>query len=403
MSVNLPGSYLVLELSNHCPLNCGHCAVSEAAAGHPHYEHLGHMPPGMVRELLVDLRAAGLRFDNLVLFWLGEPLSHPDFLAIYRMLLDHTGAGEVFGKIEVHTNALPLTEDIAAAVCNDRDVPQVWHLTLDAQREDTFVHIKGRRGLEQSQRRAKRLLAAKGAAGTRWPRLAVQFIVSHLNVGEAEEFVGWWRDAFAEYDLPVDVTGFHVPAHADTDFIYLKSLDCPTPQEQRYQNRIYGELMARLGLASPVDPAASERAAGPVGGRLLNACSGWFKSPTIAADGRVTVCTRDSTWHLALGSLQDSSFSQLWLHNPWLNRQRQRVARGDYDELPFCQTCFIPSSVNYSEISAAELASFLAAVELDGPDLPPAEPSRHARPFPDDYRSPRETSYNADPTAWSEP
>ena len=63
-STNLPGSYLVLEVTNRCPLKCGHCAVAEADLGHPHYSTIEHMSVGMVRELLEDLRGAGVRFDQ---------------------------------------------------------------------------------------------------------------------------------------------------------------------------------------------------------------------------------------------------------------------------------------------------------------------------------------------------
>ena len=99
--LNLPGSYLVLEVTNRCPLKCGHCAVSEADDGHPHYAVYEHMPVGMVRELLQDLRASGLTYDALILFWLGEPLSHPQFTEIYATVLEYSGDGEIFGKIEV--------------------------------------------------------------------------------------------------------------------------------------------------------------------------------------------------------------------------------------------------------------------------------------------------------------
>ena len=123
---NLPGSYLVLEVTNRCPLKCGHCAVAEADLGHPHYSTIEHMSVGMVRELLEDMLAAGIRFDNLVLFWLGEPLSNPHFVEIYETVLEYSGAGEIFGKIEVHTNTFPLKERVTRAALNNCEVPQVW-------------------------------------------------------------------------------------------------------------------------------------------------------------------------------------------------------------------------------------------------------------------------------------
>jgi len=383
--LNLPGSYLVLEVTNRCPLKCGHCAVAEAEDGHPHYSSIEHMSEGMVRELLVDLRSSGLRFDNLVLFWLGEPLSNPRFVEIYNLILEHTGKGEIFSKIEVHTNGFPLATDVAKAALNNCEVPQVWHLTMDAIRAETFHIIKGLDAFDKSQRQALKMVKLKGASQARWPKLAVQFIVSDVNCDEAEEFVDFWREAFADAGLPVETTGFHVPTEGPENYIFLKSLDCPTPQEQDRQNRVYTKLMANLGLSSPVDPDAQRRVSDEIPRTLLTTCSGFFKSPTIGSDGRVTVCTRDNAYHLAVGNLKDSSFSRIWLESPVLNRRRQKVAGGDYSELPFCQTCFIPHSVNYSGTNAQEVGQFLHGAGLDGELVPVAPMPKAARPFPDVY------------------
>jgi hypothetical protein len=387
--VNLPGSYLVLELTNRCPLLCGHCAVAEADQGHPHYERIEHMQPGMVRELLQDLAVSGLHFDNLVLFWLGEPLSNPDFPEIYDLVLRETGRGELFGKVEVHTNTFPLAERVAEGVLNDLPLPQVWHLTMDAIRRETYRVIKGVDAFAQSQRQATRMVRLKGERRARWPKLAMQFIVSDVNAAEAPEFVDYWKGVFRDAGLPVGCTGFHVPVEGPEDWIFLKSLDCPTPEEQERQNRVYVDLMRSLGLRSPVDPDAARRVESEIPRTNLRPCSGFWKSPTVASDGRLTVCTRDNPYHLVLGSLRERSFSDMWLSDPVLNRRRQLVADGDYSELPFCQTCFIPSSVNYSGITDGEIQSFQRALGLAGHRIP-REPGlpRYARPFPDSWANP---------------
>jgi MoaA/NifB/PqqE/SkfB family radical SAM enzyme len=397
--LNLPGSYLVLEVTNRCPLKCGHCAVAEADDGHPHYAVYEHMPVGMVRELMQDLRSSGLRYDALILFWLGEPLSHPQFIEVYATVLEFSGDGEIFGKIEVHTNTFPLTETIARSVLNDRSVPQVWHLTLDAIRPETFHIIKGLDAMEKSTRNALRMVRLKGAAKASRPKLAMQFIVSDVNAAEAAEFVEFWTKAFEEAGLPIETTGFHVPVDGPENYIFLKSLDCPTPEEQDRQNRVYVDLMKSLGLRSPIDADAERRVETEVPRTLLTTCSGFFKSPTVASDGRITVCTRDNSYHLVVGSLADASFSRVWLDSPVLNRRRQLVARGDYGELDFCRTCFIPHSVNYSSIEGWEVDQFLAARGLDGddvakvPGLPPG-----ARPYPDVYVGPGRTQVYDDRT-----
>ena len=301
-------------------------------------------------------------------------------------MLQYSGRGEIFGKIEVHTNTFPLSEAIARAALNDAEVPQVWHLTMDAIRPETFKVIKGLDAFHKSQKQSLKMVRLKGATRSRWPKLAMQFIVSDVNVDEAEDFVHFWTEAYEEAGLPIRTTGFHVPVEGPENYIYLKSLDCPTPEEQDRQNRVYGRLMQRLGLSSPVDPDAERRVTESVPRKLLTPCSGFFMTPTISSDGRVTMCTRDNTYHLVVGSLKEQSFSRIWLESPILNRRRQRVAAGNYDELPYCQTCFIPHSVNYSSIGAESIDAFMQGAELDGQPVEAEEGNvKWARPYPDPY------------------
>jgi hypothetical protein len=73
----------------------------------------------------------------------------------------------------------------------------------------------------------------------------------------------------------------------------------------------------------------------------------------------VTVCTRDNRHENKVGNLKDKRFSELW----WSAMQRERrakVAVGDYSGLDLCQTCFIPKSSNYTEISPEEIAEHQA-------------------------------------------
>jgi len=281
-------------------------------------------------------------------------------------VLRRNHSGQLFGKIEVHTNAFPLSDEKAAVALNNHPVQQVWHLTMDAIKAETFEIIKGIKGFKTSQKQAVKMLRRKGEGKTSNPKLALQFIVSDVNHEEAPEFLEFWGGQFDEVGLPWKATGFHVPHHDEYDYIFFKSLDCPTAEEQDRQNAIYDALMKKLGLASVVAPEAEDKVQHEVTRSLATPCSGFWKSPTIGSDGSVTLCTRDNQLQNAIGNIRDTSFSSLWLRSPLLNRWRQLVSRGDYGELDFCQTCFIPSSVNYTGISEDEIARFQTAAGLDG-------------------------------------
>ncbi len=342
----LPGSYLVLETTNTCSLACVHCSVSED--GHPHHARTGFLPPSTADAVFEDLRRVGARFDTLILFWLGEPLVHPAFGAIYQAALRAATAG-VFGKVELHTNATHLGPANVRAALNLAPVPQVWHLSLDAATRETYRRIKGVDRFEAVERNVAGFLDAKASRGARWPRPVFQLIVSDRNAAEAPAFRARWEAACRARGLPVRVAAQEVPPGEDA-VVFFRQLDAPTPGEQARQNVVYRDTMARMGVLLPREDRSPTALDGPNAG----VCSCFWKSPVIGWDGRVTTCTRDNRFENALGNVHDTPFSSLWW-GPEMGARRRRVARANYAGLDVCQACFIPRSANSTDISRDEI------------------------------------------------
>ena len=137
----LPGSYLVIELANRCSLACVHCAVADTS--HPHFDATGYFDVDVADALFADLSSNGIAFDTLILFWLGEPLIHPEFPRIWQSAVRTAARHETFQKIEVHSNATHLSERIVSSLLNESDVPQVMHFSLDATDRDRYLKVKG--------------------------------------------------------------------------------------------------------------------------------------------------------------------------------------------------------------------------------------------------------------------
>lgn len=343
-----PGSYLVVETTNRCSLACVHCSVSED--GHPHHQRTGYLDPAIFEALIADLVAVGGRFDTLIPFWLGEPLLHPHFGHLWRLGVRAAARHGTFGKIEVHTNATHLTEDRAKAVLNDAEVPQVWHFSLDAVSQSTYLSVKGRDRVDTVHANIERLLALKAARGARWPRPVFQFIVGSNNVAEVGPFRRRWESSCRRLGLPVRAAAGHVPPGEEA-VVFFRQRDCPTPEMQERENRVFREAMAAEGLALPSAAAKGERV------EAANAapCSGFWKSPVVGWQGDLTACTRDNLLENRLGNLRERRFSELWW-GPEMAARRARVAGGDYAGLPPCATCFIPRSLNHAELSPADIA-----------------------------------------------
>ncbi len=346
----LPGSYLVLETTNRCSLSCVHCSVSER--GHPHHARTGFLAPELAEALYEDLARVGARFDALILFWLGEPLIHPQWSRIYRQAVRWSVEAGIFGKVELHTNATHLDARARRAALNDAAVPQVWHFSLDAARRDTYRRIKQRDRFEEVEAHVAAFLHEKGRLGARWPRPVMQFIVSDRNADEAAAFRDRWEASCRRAGLPVRVAFQDVPP-GDDAVIFFKQLDCPTAEEQARQNAVFRRLARAMGQPLARAHKGAERVVpGPAGSVV--ACSGFWKSPVIGWNGEVTVCTRDNLFENRVGNLREAPFSALWW-GPEMRSRRERVARGDYRGLPPCGTCFIPCSSNYTDISPEEI------------------------------------------------
>jgi radical SAM protein with 4Fe4S-binding SPASM domain len=373
----MPGSYLVLETTGTCNLACVHCDRSSIPpVGADDHAHGGpFLDLSMAESFMRDLGAFGARFDTLILFWLGDPLLHPHFAQLYPMLLrlnqalgrptatqggavradGATGAAAqrrpIFGKIELHTNAVALSEDLTRVALNQAETPQVWHLTMDAVNRHTYRHIKGRDHFAQVERQVEWLIAEKGRLAAPWPRIVLQFIVSDRNADEAELFQARWSRVLHRAGLKVRTAAGHVPGgEGDEAVIFLRQLDCPTPEEQSRQNQVFRTVAAAMELELPGGEAVPEQ----VEAHNPRPCSGFWKSPVVRWNGDVTVCTRDAGLAMSLGNIGRTPFSQLWWGRE-AEARRQRVAQGDYSGLPLCDECFIPRSANYTGIEPFEI------------------------------------------------
>jgi radical SAM protein with 4Fe4S-binding SPASM domain len=289
----------------------------------------------------------GARFDSLVLFWLGEPLLHPHFASMYQEILRVNEKAGTFGRVEVHTNGTRLASHLALPV-NEARTEQVWHFSLDAARSATWRRLKGSLGGFRDVEKAIEALASRKASrGAPWPRMVLQFILSSRNVDEAAHFRYRWERAFRTRGLPLSCAAGAVPAGPE-DLVFFRQLDCPTPEAQARENRVFDLAVAALGLETRRGARASSRPP------EATPCSGHWKSPVIGWDGEVTVCTRDARFDLKVGNVRDTPFSELWW-GPVLAERRRRLAEGDLSLTEACGGCFIPGSENHAPLARAEL------------------------------------------------
>ncbi len=354
-----------MELTNNCNCNCSHCIRDK---GIKYLEKKGNIEKRIVINLIDDLVNNAIKFYDFNMFWLGEPLMHPDFLEIYSYVLNANKKNKLFGSVNIHTNAHFLSQEIINLLNEFHDVPQTWHLTIDATSPITYQKISGTHGFEKVVENCKQLLSQKEG---KFPRIVFQFIVEEENYYEAEPFINFWSKEFEKYKLSFSKVGYFVPGYVD-NFIFLRQCDAVTGGEERQKklNTLYKNTLLENGIQDhnyegkeavfiPEGyvhiPYKKRKKLGEVDFSKNSICSGFWKTPTISWTGEVTVCQRDSGMELKAGDLKKEKFSEIWWESKQMKKNRNAMIEQDLEKIPICNGCLIPKSSNYSSISENEL------------------------------------------------
>ena len=240
------------------------------------------------------------------------------------------------------------------AALNEGSTPQVWHFSLDAATQATYLAVKARDRFEQVEANIEHFIAEKGRLGARWPRPVFQFIVGSNNAHEVPAFRRRWTETCERAGVRAVTAAQHVPV-GEHAVVFFRQLDCPTAEEQARENRVFREAMEREGLPLP----RQDRSPVELQAENLSPCSGFWKSPVVSWKGEVTVCTRDNRLQNSPGRIGDAPFSELWF-GALMTERRARVSLGDYQGLDLCSTCFIPRSSNHADLSEADVAALAA-------------------------------------------
>ena len=350
------GSYIVFELTNLCNLRCKHCIQQYDI--HPHTDDGGFLDPTIFYAALEDMERHGLAFHTLILFWIGEPLMHPKFAELYRFVLEFNARAKVFRKVEVHTNGNLLRPAVRDLATNDTDsIFQVWHCTIDASRADTYVGIKGKNDFALVESNVRELVKLRAEKRSLYPKLVFQFIVHEANAAEAPEFQARWQGECRAHGLDCGAAAFH-PVFDRDNCVFFRQLDCLDAREQEASNVRYVDLMRSLGLIGEDRRSIVDRLRSKILTPNTHTCSGFFKSPVVNWDGRVTTCTRDNEMVNVLGDLRTETFHDVWWRNQKLAAWRQQAIDGTYRDLSICQDCIIPKSANYTNMTKAEVKAY---------------------------------------------
>ena len=272
----------------------------------------GFMGFEVVRTVVEDLKRERLSFDTVKLRWRGEPLLHPEIEPVLRYLLAATGIDQPFRRVEIETNGLLLSEALVT-IAVESDAPQRWIFDLDRMGDHS----------ETAHRHLMTLL------DRRRNTLDVVLARTVTQDAHAQSDVKQWRSALPDAAVVVG----YPPESGDA--IWFRRTDPRSFLGDQAADAALRDCAQQLGVAARVADTGQARR-----------CPAPFETPTVSWDAALTLCPWDEDLALAVDSVLERPFTQLW-RSEALERHRRRVDDRGVPDAPSCSDCHQPYSPNY--------------------------------------------------------
>jgi hypothetical protein len=271
-------SHVDIELTNVCDLACEFCETL-----------VMKRKPGMMsletfQRIVDECEEIGVRSVKLNLW--GESLLNKQLCQMVDYAKKNTKL-----ILQFNTNANRLTPDISRKLVKS-GLNRIT-ISIDGITKETYEKLRVKGSFEDVYRNVDDLLRIKKELGSSAPHVTVQIIKTTENASEIEPFVEFWRDKVDE----VSVTNIGITV---TESVLRFSL--------REKNQ-----------------------------KIRKPCEQPWQRLSILWDGTVTVCCSDFEGALSIGSLTDSSLTDLW-HGPEMTTLRKRHVEKDFEGL-ICKTC----------------------------------------------------------------
>jgi MoaA/NifB/PqqE/SkfB family radical SAM enzyme len=329
----LHAGVLQIEPTDHCNLACAMCAPHADRWPTVHGVPKGYLSPALYSRVLNGLVTDDLRFDHVILQWLGDPSLHPQMEWMVgeasRVLRGRAG------YVRFDSNAILLTPQRMDRLLRelDAEMPLTCVFTLDAVTEATYRQTKGKDGLDRARRHVRHLLARRRALpNPDQVRVQVQFVVQPSNAHEARDFLDYWTQTFACTGggaghgeilfKPLSVGG-GAAGQAASDALYRRTL-----QNAGIEARSGDHLSVSIWEDRPWQRDDAHATRGP--------CPGLWYTPVVRQDGHLVMCCADLKSELDLGSLAEHSFRALW-EGARARNERKKHREGTFDGV--CASC----------------------------------------------------------------
>lgn len=278
-SLYIAPSYLEIELTGRCDLDCIFCYRKSLPA------ERGDMDLSLFDKIVTEMDTFALPY-TICFGGSGEPLMHRDFLAFARRAAESPLAE----RIIIETAGHYLSDEIIEFLRNEKN--EKFHLIINCNGcdEETWRQIHGANHFQRVSKTIDALSSLTEAEGKE-PRLHLQI----MKINETEKWLDRYYDHWEEKKVPVIL-------QKQNTFL------------GRIEDRRYSDL-------SPLERTP---------------CWHLQRDCVILSDGTVAFCKQDVTGEKARGSLKETTLTELF------EKGRDDFLanyRGEYPPQPDCRNC----------------------------------------------------------------
>lgn len=276
-------SVFVVEPISNCNLSCIMCPNSELTS-----EALGFMDIQLFEEII---RKISPYAEHTMLYFMGEPLQHPNIIDILRLARKH-----LKGIISISTNCMLLNEEISTCLIENRI--DLIICCIDHWDKDKYERIRIGGHFETVVSNVERLLEIKAKANIDLTNVIVKSLDFGLEQGEQKEYEDYWRERGA-----IPLVGW-----VDSWAGQLSGL-----KKIKYKPQPYSE------------------------NKRKECADLWFKM-VINWKGEVVICCHNFNYSIMLGNLREQNILEIW-QGEKISELRQNHVNHVFNCNRLCEKC----------------------------------------------------------------
>jgi len=374
-----PLAELQIDLTNLCNLKCPICYISWYK-----FKNKGFFPFQLYKKILDELIEFNLTVNLIKLYWIGEPLLHPDFLKFVEHSFNLKKEHRIFTHLMTSTNAqllIPSFTDNFFDIMNyyiKKGVPEnsflVYVISTDAATQETYSKVRPNLSFDNLVKNVMYFLYKRKKYNLQYPFLTLQFVVQKENYHEAELFIKFWKEKFREFSLDLKV--FYSWWH-ETSCDHIAFQPCAIHNEDSLKqtevyNLYYTTVKSLKEKSKSLDPFGDysvrfrQKYSQPVESELYEEsryisktdrypCACLYQTPNIKWNGDLMICCRKAISNEnCLGNLHTHSLLELWT-GELINKLRLLHIKGKF--ISECESCY--TQEQWGRVPLKTLISFL--------------------------------------------